>query len=76
LCLERLSETGIWGGREVVNARGNGTLVGEESRYAALVLDTGFANEGRVVDDSVFGGLALGLEGAKQGLLSTQDLNS
>lgn len=47
--------------RETVDARGDGTLVGEVSGDAAFVLRPGAPNEGRVEDEPVLGGVATGL---------------
>lgn len=61
---------------KVVDSAGNGTLVGEVSGNATLVLGVGLADEGTVVDETELGSVALGLEGAEQGLLSTENLQS
>lgn len=47
--------------RETVDARGNGTLVGEVSGDTAFVLRPGTADESRVEDEPVLGGVATGL---------------
>lgn len=60
---------------ERVDSGGDGALVGEVPRDSALVLGRGAADERRVVDETVLGGVALGLQGAEQGLLGTQDLH-
>jgi hypothetical protein len=76
LLLELLSEGGSLGLLgEGVDAGGDRALVREVARDATLVLLTGTADEGRVEDKTVLRGLALGLKGAEEGLLGTQDLD-
>ncbi|TKW50476.1 hypothetical protein CTA1_5542 [Colletotrichum tanaceti] len=58
----------------VVDTGGDGALVGQVAGDAALVLDGGLADEAGVVDETVLGGVALGLEGAEEGLLGAEDL--
>ena len=59
---------------EVVDTRRDGALVGEVARDAALDLGTGAADEGALVQETVLGGGALGLESAEEGLLGTENL--
>lgn len=47
--------------RETVDARGDGTLVGEVSGDAPFVLRSGTPNESRVEDEPVLGGVTTGL---------------
>lgn len=74
LLLEHLTKLlgGLLG--KVVDSAGNRTLVGEVSGNATLVLGVGLADERTVVDETELGGVALGLEGAEQGLLGTKNL--
>ena len=48
---------------ERVNTSSQGALVGQEAGDSALVLSTSTTNEGRVVKQSVFGGIGTGLQG-------------
>lgn len=48
---------------------------GGAKTYFALVLGGSLADERGVVDETVLGSLVLGLEGAEEGLLGTEDLN-
>lgn len=75
LSLKSLTELRRWSLREVINPRSNGALVGEESGNATLVLGTRAADEAGVVDETVLGGVTLGLEGAEEGLLGTENLD-
>jgi len=61
---------------EGIDTGSHGALVGEETRDTSLVLGGSTSNEGRVEDETVLGGVSLGLEGAEEGLLGTEDLNS
>lgn len=72
---QRLSELGRRHVGEAVDPARNGALVREEAGDPTLVLGAGTADEGRVVDETVLGGVALGLESAEEGLLSTEDLD-
>lgn len=44
------------------------TLVGEHARYSPLVLRGGTADESRVVDDTVLGGVSLGFQSPEESL--------
>lgn len=72
---ERLTKLGVGVLGKVVNSRGNCALVGKETGDAALVLLAGSANEGRVVDETVLGSVALGLQGTEKSLFGTEDLD-
>jgi len=76
LLLESLTELPCGCHAEVVDSRGNGSLVGKETGDSALVLHAGAADEGGVVDQTVLGGVTLGLEGTEQSLLGTENLDS
>jgi hypothetical protein len=75
LLLESLTKLSGGGLREVVDTRSNRALVGEESRDATLVLGTGTANERRVVQQTILGGVTLGLQSTEKSLLSTENLD-
>lgn len=76
LLLQDLTELGSGLIREVVDTGGNGTLVGEETRDTTLVLGTGATNERGVVQQTVLGGVTLGLQGTEKSLLGTENLDS
>lgn len=76
MALEGLTELGGGGFREVIDTGGNGTLVGKETGDSALVLGAGSSDEGRVVQETVLGGVTLGLQGTEKSLLGTENLNS
>mmetsp|Transcript_24888 Transcript_24888/g.37984 ORF Transcript_24888/g.37984 Transcript_24888/m.37984 type:complete len:228 (+) Transcript_24888:331-1014(+) len=61
--------------REGIDTGGNGTFVGQVSRYPSLVLGFRSSNKGGVVDQAVLGGVSLRLEGAEQRLFGSQNLN-
>lgn len=76
LLTESITELGRGFLREVIDTAGHGALVGEVSGNAALVLDTSPTNEAAVVDQTVLGSIALGLEGTEKSLFGTENLQS
>eukprot|EP00760_Papus_ankaliazontas_P022858 PhM_4_TR1904/c0_g1_i1/m.84730 len=60
---------------EAVDAGGEGALVGEVARDAALVGLRGARDERAVEDEAVLGGVALLLEGTEEGLLGAKNLD-
>lgn len=74
LLAQDLTEARRWVLREVVNTRRHTALVGEVTRDAALDLGSSAADKGRLVNQTVLGRGALGLEGAEEGLFGTEDL--
>ena len=58
-----------------IDTAGNGTFVGQITTNASFILGTSAADEGGVVDEAVFGGVALGFQRSEKGLLSTQNLH-
>lgn len=70
-----IGSAGEGGTREGVETGSNGGLVRDVARDASLVLGLGTTNEGGVEDQTILGGVALGLEGAEESFLSTEDLN-
>lgn len=61
---------------EVVNSGGDRALVGKESRDSSFVFGASLADERRVVQKSIFRGIALGLQRSKKSLLGTENLDS
>jgi len=76
LLFQDFSKLGGWLLGKVVDPRSNRTLVSEKSRDSALVLRPGSADEGRVVEQPIFGRISLRLECPKQRFLGSEDLNS
>ena len=60
---------------EGVNPRCNGAFITQVPWDPALVLSRRSSDEGRVVDQTVLGGVSFRLQGTKQRFLSTQDLH-
>ncbi|GJC83751.1 hypothetical protein ColLi_06589 [Colletotrichum liriopes] len=60
---------------ESVNTQTKSSLGSEGTGDLSLVLASGLANEGRVVDDTVLGCVVLGLESTEKGLLGTENLD-
>ena len=71
---EGLSKFGSGRVREGVDPTGDGALIRQEPRHPSLILRSGPADEGGVVDDAVFGGIPLRLERPEERLLRAQNL--
>lgn len=75
LLLEDFTKLGGWLFGEVIDSRGDGALVGEESRDTTLVLRASLANERGVVQKTVLRSVALSLQSSEESLLSTKNLD-
>jgi len=75
LLLEDFTKLGGWLLGEVIDSRGDGALVGEESRDTTLVLGAGLANKRGVVQKTVLRSIALSLQSSEESLLSTKNLD-